>query len=126
MSAMLAGVVAMPLVVPAGASAQGLEPTTCGANLEVNRIDCPPQDEDAENKVNNMIKLAVNTFSVLVGVVSVVMIIVGGLKYITSGGESANITSAKNTILYAVIGLVVVALAQIIVRFVLSRTSTAA
>lgn len=127
MAAMLAGVVAMPLVVSAGASAQGgLEPTKCGADFEINRTDCPPQDADAEQKVNNMIKLAVNMFSVLVGVVSVVMIIVGGLKYITSGGESANITSAKNTILYAVIGLVVVALAQIIVRFVLSRTSSAA
>jgi hypothetical protein len=49
------------------------------------------------------------------------MIIVGGVKYITSQGESSNITAAKNTILYAVIGLVVVALAQIIVRFVLER-----
>ena len=52
------------------------------------------------------------------------MIMVGGFKYITSGGDSGNITGAKNTILYAVVGLVVVALAQIIVRFVLARTTT--
>jgi hypothetical protein len=45
------------------------------------------------------------------------------LKYITSGGDSGNITGAKNTILYAIIGLVVVALAQIVVRFVLAKAS---
>jgi hypothetical protein len=56
-------------------------------------------------------------------VVAVIMIIVGGLKYITSGGDSGNITSAKNTILYAIVGLIVVALAQIIVRFVLERAT---
>jgi hypothetical protein len=53
------------------------------------------------------------------------MIIVGGLKYITSGGDSGNVSGAKNTILYAIVGLVVVALAQIIVRFVLTRVTTA-
>jgi hypothetical protein len=55
--------------------------------------------------------------------VAVVMIIIGGLKYITSGGDSGNVTGAKNTILYAIIGLVIVALAQFIVRFVLSKTT---
>jgi hypothetical protein len=57
----------------------------------------------------------------VVGVVSVIMIIIGGFKYIISSGDSANVTSAKNTILYAIIGLVVVLLAQIIVRFVIAR-----
>jgi hypothetical protein len=51
------------------------------------------------------------------------MIIWGGLKYITSGGDSGNVTGAKNTILYAIIGLIIVALAQFIVRFVLSKTT---
>ena len=60
---------------------------------------------------------------VIVGVVAVIMIIVGGLKYITSGGDSGNISGAKNTILYAVIGLIFVALAQVIVRFVLARST---
>ena len=76
---------------------------------------------EAETKVNSTISLALNIFSAIVGIIAVVMIIVGGVKYITSQGESANITSAKNTILYALVGLVVVALAQVIVRFVLNR-----
>jgi hypothetical protein len=49
------------------------------------------------------------------------MIIVGGLRYVTSGGSDASVTGAKNTILYAVIGLVIVALAQVLVHFVLSN-----
>ena len=69
----------------------------------------------------NIIPVVINILSVIVGVIAVIMVIVGGLKYITSTGEPSNVTSAKNTILYAVIGLVVVALAQIIVRFVLGE-----
>ncbi|MBA3758548.1 hypothetical protein H0X10_02860 [Candidatus Saccharibacteria bacterium] len=77
----------------------------------------------AETAVNKTIRLVVNTLSLIVGVVAVIMIIIGGLKYITSSGDSNNVSSAKNTILYAVIGLVIVALAQVIVRFVLDKTS---
>lgn len=73
--------------------------------------------------VNNTLKLAINVFSLIVGFAAIIMIIVGGLKYIISSGESSNINSAKNTILYAIIGLVVVALAQVIVRFVLDKAA---
>jgi len=61
---------------------------------------------------------------VIVGIAAVIMIIVGGFRYITSGGNDASVTSAKNTILYAVIGLIVVALSQLIVRFVLGKLTT--
>lgn len=56
----------------------------------------------------------------IVGAVSVVMIILGGLRYTTSNGDSQNIQSAKNTILYAVIGLVVAILGYAIVEYVIS------
>ena len=51
------------------------------------------------------------------------LIIYGGFKYISSGGDSGKVTEAKNTIIYAVIGLVVVALAQFIVQFVLNKVT---
>lgn len=76
----------------------------------------------AEGVVNRTVRLIVNTLSLIVGIVAVIMIIIGGLKYITSSGDSNNVSSAKNTILYAIIGLVIVVLAQVIVRFVLSKT----
>ena len=64
---------------------------------------------------------AVNIFSAIVGIIAVVMIILGGLKYITSGGDSSKVGSAKNTLLYAIIGLVIVVMAQVIIHFVLSE-----
>jgi hypothetical protein len=76
-------------------------------------------------KIQDIVTLIVNIFSIIVGIVAVIMIVVGGFKYITSGGDSGNITSAKNTIVYAVIGLVIVALAQFIVKFVLNKVTTA-
>ena len=94
-----------------------------GINLNTSSDDCVENDPDSENKINQVLKLVVNIFSLVVGVVAVIMIVVGGLKYITSGGDSSNVTGAKNTILYAVIGLVVVALAQFIVRYVLSKVT---
>lgn len=55
-----------------------------------------------------------------VGAISVIMLIWGGLRYITSGGDSKKITDAKNTILYAIIGLVIAVLAFAIINFVLN------
>jgi hypothetical protein len=75
--------------------------------------------------LSGTIATVINVLSVVVGIVAVVMIIVGGLRYITSGGSSEKVTGAKNTILYAIIGLVIVALAQVIVRFVLNKTANA-
>jgi cytochrome bd-type quinol oxidase subunit 2 len=89
----------------------------------VNLNDAGQCDVNSSNQVTNAIRLAVNIFSLVVGIAAVIMILVGGLKYITSGGDSANTASAKSTILYAVIGLVIVVLAQVIVRFVVSGSS---
>jgi hypothetical protein len=73
--------------------------------------------------VQNAISVAVNILSWVVGIAAVMVVIVGGFRYITSAGDSAKVSSAKNTILYAVVGLVVVAMAQVIVRFTINRTS---
>jgi hypothetical protein len=123
-SVALFSLVLAPAAAPVAVHAQieeGLESGTC-LSVDGNSSTCP-DPADAEDKVNSIIQLVINIFSLIVGVISVVMIIIGGLKYITSGGESSNVTGAKNTILYAIIGLVVVALAQFIVRFVLGRVT---
>jgi cytochrome bd-type quinol oxidase subunit 2 len=85
--------------------------------------DCS-SNVDATTKNNKLIRQVINIFSVIVGVTAVIMIIVGGFRYITSGGSDASVTSAKNTILYAIIGLIIVALSQLIVRFVLNKLTT--
>ncbi len=68
----------------------------------------------------DIIKIIVNALLFIIGAVSVVMIVIGGLKYVLSNGESAAVTSAKNTIFYAVIGLAVAAFAYAIVNWVIS------
>ena len=66
----------------------------------------------------------VNILSILVGAISVIMIIIGGFRYITSGGDSGSVAGAKNTIIYAVVGLVIVIFAQVIVNFVITESTT--
>lgn len=55
----------------------------------------------------------------LIGAISVIMIIFGGFRYIISGGDSANVTAAKNTIMYAIVGIIVALLAYAAVDFVI-------
>lgn len=62
----------------------------------------------------------VNIALLVVGALSVIMLIWGGIRYIVSGGDSKKVTDAKNTILYAIIGLVIAVLAYAIVNFVLN------
>ncbi len=124
----------IPLLSPALVNAQAAtdclsNPATGGIQTCLDSGTCATDQAGctdpggATDRVNRIIRLVINIFSLIVGVIAVIMIIIGGLKYITSGGDSGNITGAKNTILYAIIGLVVVALAQVIVRFVLNKVT---
>ena len=98
-----------------------------GSNLEFteNPGECNTATSDATDKINNIIHSIVNILSVIVGVVAVIMIIIGGFRYVTSAGNPESTKGARNTIVYAIIGLVIVALAQIIVHFVLNSVSPA-
>lgn len=76
---------------------------------------------------NSIFQIVTNILLFLIGAISVIMLIIGGIRYVLSGGDQNNITSAKNTILYAIIGIVVAFLAFAAVRFVteqLQRSST--
>lgn len=86
----------------------------CGANADA--AVCQAQGTD---NATNMIEIVVNTMIFLLGTVAVIMIILGGIKYATSNGDSSSIKSAKDTIMYAIIGLVVAILSFAIVNFVL-------
>lgn len=77
----------------------------------------------AGTTVNEVIAVVVNILSTIVGIVAVIMLIIGGFKYVTSSGDSNNVQSAKNTILFAIVGLVIVAAARIIVGFVLEQVT---
>ena len=117
----------VPALVPVAVSAATTDignNLKCGSNLDVTGSGCNSTVSGSTSNVNNIIHNVVNFFSVIVGVVAVIMIIYGGFRYITSGGDSGNVGSAKNTIIYAVVGLVIVAIAQFIVQFVLNQVTT--
>lgn len=76
--------------------------------------------------VNNAISAVVNILSFIVGAVAIIVVILSGFKYITSGGDSGKVSNAKNTLIYALVGVAVAALAQLLVHFVLNQASTAA
>lgn len=89
---------------------------------------CPPGDPGcdptgAEDQVFSTIQTVFNTVLIIVGILAVVMIIYGGIRYTTSRGDSKATGEAKNTILWAVIGLAVALLALAIVNFVIGALS---
>ncbi|MCL2371265.1 pilin [Candidatus Saccharibacteria bacterium] len=71
------------------------------------------------NDPGDVAGLIMNVLVWLVAALAVAFIVIGGIKYVTSGGDEKKVASAKNTILYAVIGLVVALLANVIIRIVL-------
>lgn len=114
-----------PLAVPVAVSAapDADAALQCGADLKLQTTGCDA-GATAGTEVNNVIDTVVNILSIVVGIVAVIMIIIAGFRYITSNGDSGAVSGAKNTIIYALVGLVVVALAQVIVKFVVNRITT--
>lgn len=79
-------------------------------------------DQCPENLFGNegVFRTITNTVLYIVGVIAVIMLIIGGIKYVVSGGDAKKVTDAKNTVLYAIIGLIIAFLAFAIVNFVIT------
>ena len=91
--------------------------TSVQEGADAARADGMPTELIGDNGVFSRIT---NTVLLIVGLISVIMLVYGGLRYILSGGDSKKVTDAKNTILYAIIGLIISMLAYAIVHFVLN------
>ncbi|MCL2445044.1 pilin [Candidatus Saccharibacteria bacterium] len=90
--------------------------TIMGTSIQEGILTAEP-DHDV-GTLESVVRNIINTLLFVIGIVSVIMIIVGGIRYSTSNGDSGKIAAAKNTIMYSVIGLVVAILAFAIVNFV--------
>lgn len=123
---------ALPAVASA-ASSTGQPPATVFAAGDSRTEACkslklinPGSGGNCDNpdgpSLNKTINIAINMLSIVAGVIAVIMIIVSGLKYITSQGDSTQAANARKSLIYSLVGLVVVVLAQFIVKFVLART----
>ncbi|MCJ1966687.1 pilin [Candidatus Nanosynbacter sp. TM7-087] len=118
----LAGLLVVPtvaLAVAPAASAEGnftLQGGVSSAQGEgVDKVAADPE---------SLVKQFVNIFLFAVGALSVIMLIWGGIRYTTSAGDSNKVTAAKNTVLYAIVGLVVAILAYAIVNMVIGKIAS--
>jgi|SRR6185437_5112857 len=75
---------------------------------------------DQGKSVNNAVGVVISILSAVVGLVAVIMIIVAGVRFVTSGGDPAQVKGAKSALIYAIVGIVIVALAQLIVHTVIN------
>lgn len=103
-----------------------IDPSICTQSEAQNSSICKdnPNDPNGSNPVfgpNGIMTIVINILSLVAGVVAVFCIIVGGVKFVTSGGDSNGVASARRTILYAVISIIVTAASQALVRFVLNK-----
>lgn len=117
------------LLVPALVFALGFLAPVAGAACDTNNLslgtgaDCAqgtdqPSSLFGGNGDEGLFRRIVNIMLFIVGAVAVIMLIVGGIRYVTSGGAQDHVTAAKNTIMYAIIGIVVAILAYAVVNFV--------
>lgn len=132
MKKLLAAVLfSLPFLVPLSVSAQTNLFETCNDAAAKNSVVCRDaatgqanNEGDADNSIygpNGVITKVANLIAVVVGAVAVIVIIISGLQIILAVGDASKIATARNSIIYAVIGLVVVVVAQLIIRLVLSN-----
>jgi hypothetical protein len=107
------GLLATPALAAADAKSDACQAIGSDAGCTTNT--------DGGIDVNDVIITVISILSFIVGLVAVIMIIVGGFKFVTSGGDATAVTNAKKTIVYALVGLVVAGFAQVLVQFVLSK-----
>lgn len=96
------------------------DPLNSGAN-------CAQGSGTADNLFaqGGVFQTVTNILLFLVGAISVIMLIIGGIRYVVSGGDQSAVTGAKNTILYAIVGIVVAFLAFAAVNFVITQLGNA-
>lgn len=103
-------------VAPVGAAS---DIATQACNVDPSAAICADINNDSQ--LTTMATNIINTALMIVGVLAVAMIIFSGISYVTSAGDKAKTTKAKNTLIYSIVGLVVAISAYAIVNFVLSK-----
>jgi Type IV secretion system pilin len=130
---MLAPALAVSLSFVAVPMASYAAATTCPTDATVNvaggpaaGAQCAQPAAGATNLFgkNGIFITITNLLLFIIGAIAVVMLIIGGIRYVVSSGDQNAVTSAKNTILYAIIGIVVAFLAYAAVNFVTGQLNT--
>lgn len=78
-----------------------------------------------ESSIRHLVSTVVSILSLIIGIASIIVIIISGLNFITAGGDSNKVASAKSTLIYALVGVVVAVSAQFLVHFAINTTTNA-
>ena len=90
----------------------------------IQQLDSSQSCAGGGSSIGSILKQVVNILSIVLGAIAIIMIIISGIRFATSGGSATGVTGAKNTLIYAIIGLVIAALAQVLVRWVIGTSSS--
>jgi hypothetical protein len=106
-------------VLPNVAAAAALKSDACAG---LSQVDASQScGSNSGGTVSNLLKTTINLLSLIVGFAAVVVLILSGLRFITAQGDASSVANARNGVIYAMVGLTVAALAQVIVHFVLGK-----
>jgi Type IV secretion system pilin len=78
-------------------------------------------DSTTDNAILKLLKNITNILAYLAGVLAVIFVMWGGFKYITSGGDASKAASGRQTLTYALIGVIVIVISRQLIIFVLNR-----
>ncbi len=112
---------ALSLIAVMGIAIAAPAYVSAGSAQESARQGLTAVNEGSNTDITVSFKAITNTILYVLGALAVIMIVVGGVRYVISSGDSTRVTAAKNTIMYAVAGLVIALLAYAIVNFVLTN-----
>lgn len=114
------GLGALSVIEPQLALAETAKDAVCqGVGTVGNVAGCA--EKEGSPTVNSVLNTVVNLLSLFVGIIAVIMIIVSGFRYVTSGGDPGKVGGAKSALIYALVGLAIAALAQVLVKYVLGK-----
>lgn len=116
----LAALVVLMVMVPAQAYAVDVFDDVCNQPGSEESPACQ-EEKDPITGSDGIFARITAIIAAVAGAVAIIVIIIGGFMYVTAGGDAGKIKTARDTIIYSVIGLVVIALAQSIIVFIISR-----
>lgn len=96
----------------------------CSEGNNANSAVCSSKSGNGQNPIsgNQGVLLRITDFvAYIAGIAAVIMVVVGGIRFITADGDSGNVKSARNTVLYAMVGIIVIVSAKALINFVILR-----
>lgn len=120
---MASGLMLPMLAVPAQVAALQSQGDACNGLSQLGGTTCsgnPSKDSAGQDQIASIAKVIIDIISFITGIAAVILIVVGGVRFVTSGGDSQAAAGARSMIIYAIVGLAIVALSQAIVHFVLN------